>query len=281
MDNISRHEKISLSDNEDIIVFLSHSHGDYVSSHWHEAIEIIYIISGDLNVTISGIEYQLTKDTFILVNSKIIHSTRCTTENQAFVLQVPDDYIRKYIPNIDTLIFQIQYNTKNPIEQTKLLRIKEILNNMRIVYEYKPDGGMLKFNSLLFDLLYSLYHNFRLKIPKVDYNKRTKNLYSLKPILEYINENYTKQITIDEIAKIAGFQPKYFCRFFKMNIGITFLEYLNELRLSYIYRDLMSTNIPIYKLLEVHGFNNYKLFRHMFYERFKNTPNNLRNLNKV
>ena len=59
-------------------------------------------------------------------------------------------------------------------------------------------------------------------------------------------------------------QPGYFCRFFKKCMGVTFLEYQNELRLSYIYRDLITTEDSVRDILERHGFTNYKLFRRMF-----------------
>lgn len=59
-------------------------------------------------------------------------------------------------------------------------------------------------------------------------------------------------------------------------MGITFLEYQNELRLSKIYKDITTTNDKISDILERHGFTNYKLFRRMFRERFHSTPTELR-----
>ena len=41
------------------------------------------------------------------------------------------------------------------------------------------------------------------------------------------------------------FDPKYFCRFFKKCMGTTFLEYQNDIRISHIYQDLVSTNDKI------------------------------------
>ena len=59
-------------------------------------------------------------------------------------------------------------------------------------------------------------------------------------------------------------------------MGITFLEYQNELRLSHIYRDLLTTDDAIHLILERHGFTNYKLFRRMFFEHFEMTPTEVR-----
>ena len=74
---------------------------------------------------------------------------------------------------------------------------------------------------------------------------------------------------------------KYFCRFFKKHMGITFLEYQNEVRLSYIYSDLLNTDELISHILEKYGFNNYKLFMRMFKMRFGNTPLKIRKQQKM
>lgn len=59
-------------------------------------------------------------------------------------------------------------------------------------------------------------------------------------------------------------------------MGITFLEYQNEYRLSFIYKDLINTKAPVHVILERHGFTNYKLFRRMFQEHFGCTPTKVR-----
>lgn len=87
----------------------------------------------------------------------------------------------------------------------------------------------------------------------------------------------TFEVTTDgQISKIASLQPEYFCRFFKKHMGCTYLEYINEIRLSHIYHDLSATDHPLYQLLEMHGFKNYKMFRRMFQEHFHTTPGALR-----
>ncbi|MFR3842063.1 MAG: helix-turn-helix domain-containing protein [Mediterraneibacter faecis] len=58
--------------------------------------------------------------------------------------------------------------------------------------------------------------------------------------------------------------------------GNHFLEYQNELRLSFIYQDIISTDDSIKDILERHGFTNYKLFRRMFFEHFKASPTEVR-----
>lgn len=274
-------ELIKIPDDEDVKVFLNNSQGDYNSNHWHNALEIIYIISGELDVSIRNKLFKITCNDFILINSKTVHSTKCITENCALVIQIPYEYMKKYLSDIDMIIFNLPFNSNNEQDNFDILKLQNILKNMYITIKKNSNDSKLKFNLLLFELLYELYSNFKISIPKNNYIKQSKNFSSLEPVLAYIQENYSSPISIEEISKIAGFQSKYFCRFFKKNMGLTFLEYLCELRLSYIYRDLTTTNIPLYELLEIHGFTNYKLFRRTFKNRFNCTPSDIRRLNKT
>lgn len=117
--------------------------------------------------------------------------------------------------------------------------------------------------------------NFSISVVHSNQSQRNKDRARLDTILDYIAQNY-RHISIEEIAGIAYLQPGYFCRFFKKCMGITFLEYQNELRLSFIYQDIISTDDSIKDILERHGFTNYKLFRRMFFEHFKASPTEVR-----
>jgi AraC-like DNA-binding protein len=270
------YESIYLPEYQEVLIFSSYSPGDYTVSHWHEAIEIIYLHQGDLSITIGDQDYQLTDDTFLVINSKAIHSTKCVQENYALVIQIPQNFLKHNLPEIDQLMFQITVPEKQSPENQRLLPLKQILREMYGQELMQGDGCKLKITSLLYDLLYLLYRDFRIELPRIEFLKHTKNLSILSEIMKYSEQNHASDISLAVIAQVAGFQTKYFCRFFKNNVGCTYLFYLNQLRIQYIYEDLLHTDTPIYQLLEKHGFTNYKLFRKMFYDRFHTTPRTIR-----
>ena len=84
-------------------------------------------------------------------------------------------------------------------------------------------------------------------------------------------------VPLSEIADVAMLQAKYFCRFFKENMGISFLTFVNDVRLYYVYQELMSTNLPIGQIIAENGFTNYATFRKLFDAKFHCTPKELRN----
>ena len=274
--NAFLHEIDKNTDGYDIYFRIFHDPFSFVSNHWHTAVEIIYLLSGELEVTLNEYTSLLKAGDFILINSRIVHSTKSINGNESIMLQLPYPFLKKCIPDISAVQLMVSSRPGHAQTASTLVRLKEILKSMRVLFEAGGIEDRLQFNSLLYKLLYLLYRDFRTEVLPSDYEKRSKNLYRLEPLIQYTQEHYTQRITIEEIAGIAALEPRYFCRFFKKYMGITYLEYLNEVRLSHIYHDLIATDFPLRYILELHGFTNYKLFRTLFYEKFRDTPGNLR-----
>lgn len=272
----ANYELIPLNDKTNVRLFTSTDSGSYVAPHWHDALEIVYVLEGSLKVTTAGIMRELKSGQCVMISASQIHSTLCTTPNRAIVFQIPESFIKKFIPNADNLYFSLTDPAKTAVLQSKVDQFKETLLKMQFLVDLHPEGAVLRFNSLLFEILFQLYHNFCTETVSEKAARRSRDLQRLKPVLDYISENYNRPISLEEVSEIAILQPKYFCRFFKKCMGVTFLEYQNELRLSKIYKDITSTNDKISDILEHHGFTNYKLFRQMFRQRFHATPTQLR-----
>ena len=98
----------------------------------------------------------------------------------------------------------------------------------------------------------------------------------IRKVMSYVEEHYKENISLQDVSDLLGIGKEYFCRFFKKNMGISFLQYLNEVRLSHIYQGLMDTDLPIAELMEENGFYNQKLFNRSFKELYGCTPSSVR-----
>ena len=277
-DSYSGHsyEIIQVPETTGVRFFTDYDAGSYYPNHWHDAIEIIYMIEGGLAVTVESASFYLHEGQCLLINSCVIHSTKCTLPNTGIVFQIPFDFLKLYIPDVQQLKFVLDDPSDNPIRQTKIDMFKETLIQMQVINDIRPEGYLLRFNSLLFEILFQLYHNFSVKVFQAKLNHRAKDLNRLNDVLNYTAKNYNRPISIEEISGIAFLESGYFCRFFKKHMGLTFLEYQNEVHLSHIYQDLITTDDTLQHILERHGFTNYKLFRRVFYEHFETTPSKIR-----
>lgn len=271
-------ENDRITDGFDIFFWVFNDASSFVATHWHTAIEMMYIIDGEVDVMMNNQTIALGPDDVFLIDSKVVHSTKSLNGNHAILLQLPYPFLKKYIPDVDAYNFGFDCHTDNPILQTKLARLKEVIHQMHVVYEVNPKGGLLRFNSLMFEMLYLLYHSFARPVQTAQIKRDIKKFQRLEPILQYSNDHYNEPITLSQIAQVACLQEEYFCHFFKKNMGVTYFQYLNEIRLSHIYHDLTSTDYSLKQLLEMHGFTNYKLFRKMFHEQFHMTPGEYRSM---
>lgn len=272
----SNYEIIPLNSRTNVRFYTSVDQGSYVAPHWHDAIEIVCLQEGDLTITVEQTVHKMQPGQCLMISPNRVHATVCTSPNRAIVFQIPEPFFRKFIPDAERLEFCLQDPAATPVAQSKVDIFKDILAKMQYLADHAPDGAVLRFNSLLFEVLFQLYHNFSVPVAPSAAAQQSKNLERLKPVLDYTLEHYNQPISLETISGIALFEPKYFCRFFKKYMGLTFHEYQSELRLARIYEDLLSTTDRISDLLERHGFTNEKLFRRMFRERFHAAPMELR-----
>lgn len=249
--------------------------GDYAPNHWHRAIEIMYVIEGELIIYLEQKTMVIKQGQCILINANVIHAKKSIANNKFILLQIPIDFMSKYI-NIQQMIFSLNDGLEDKFKQQKINNIKNLLLKMEKLNNSDEEGKLLGFNQLLFRVLGILQRYFSVKVYDTDIGQKNKDLARLNIILAYIMQHYRENISLEKIAQVAIFQPKYFCRFFKKHMGISFLMYQNELRISFIYRDLINSNDSINTILERHGFSNYKLFMRMFKEKFGDTPSNIR-----
>ena len=93
--------------------------GSYVPAHLHHAIEIIYLLEGNLTVIMESSVREYHAGECILINSDIIHSTKCTSPNKAILFQIPLSFLSLYLPDADQLVFNLENPEENAVRRTK------------------------------------------------------------------------------------------------------------------------------------------------------------------
>ena len=219
------HEIVASNQDVDVRFYLSVDQGSYVAPHWHNSLEIIYMLEGSMHVKMEDREKEVQAGDICLLNSREIHSFR-STKNKSLVLQVPEIFLEKYIPDYAQMRFHIDPNPKRQTEITKLEWLKKVCYDMYVIYEVRPEGYLLKFNSLLYDLMYMFLHSYSEKLVEKEISKARKNREQLKKIMRYLDENHSRQVTVQETAGQFGYNPDYLSRMLKKQIGLTAMEYL-------------------------------------------------------
>lgn len=110
-----------------------------------------------------------------------------------------------------------------------------------------------------------------------EYDTESRRVSKVK---EYIAANYAKDITLTELAGIAGMSPSSFSRFFKMRTGKTLSNYVIDIRLGHAARELVDTTKNISEICYSCGFNNLSNFNRTFKAKRGSTPKEFRQLYK-
>ncbi|HIT34608.1 MAG TPA: helix-turn-helix transcriptional regulator [Candidatus Faecousia intestinigallinarum] len=86
---------------------------------------------------------------------------------------------------------------------------------------------------------------------------------SLQELITWTNRNYARKITIEEVAKMTGYSKYYFCSHFKALTGMTYMNYLNSVRISHACL-MLSQGESVQTVCRNTGFENTSHFIQMF-----------------
>jgi AraC-like DNA-binding protein len=136
--------------------------------------------------------------------------------------------------------------------------------------------SVLELMSILHDL--SISRNMRI-LSDASFNNTEQYTYNSRRIektLEYMNHNFDKPITLNEVARLANMSDAAFSRFFKQRTGNTFIDSLTEIRLGHASRMLIDTTQSVAEIAYHCGFNNISNFNRIFKKKKSCTPKDFR-----
>lgn len=110
----------------------------------------------------------------------------------------------------------------------------------------------------------------------VDTGHKKSTEKQMSDILFYINHNFTKKITVESTAREFGFAGNYFGKMFFSRIGVSFKDYVNNVRLNYGYSLVIENEQTIEKIASACGFGERTYFATKFRQQFGMTPTECR-----
>lgn len=271
-------------DTEGIYLSYSTAPGGYHPLHWHEEIELLYQLNGRSDIQIDGEKYQIQNKLLTVIDSRQVHSIHTYSDTSMFIcVHISKKLIEKYIPDID--LYRI-YCIPDDIPDSQFPEYLSVCRQMeallRLYITDKPAWQMESEGIILQVLAQLIRHFSRKSAPnEIGLSSADRTSFNrIRDVITYVEEHFREPISLQDIAGHLGLGREYFCRFFKKNMGMSFLRYLNEVRISHVYRDLEQTDAPIAEIAEKNGFHNQKLFNRTFREVYGCTPSAVRRKSK-
>lgn len=261
-----RHEIINFPKKLPIKFFL-HRIGN-VSRHWHQSLELIVAMKGQVDINVGNASYRLGAGDLILINSNEVHELH--SEDATMVaLQIKLELLKEVVVDIKKMYFDC--NTANTNDPEAFKNIKRIVAQILQHNINASEFVDLKNASLVYELIYELCAHFSSDEPEAALQPK-EGLDRLRRILDYVNSHYGEPISLQEVAKQEFLSVPYLSKYFKKKLGLSFSEYLKDLRLHYAVNDLLNESLTIDKIAAKNGFPNVRSFVTAFSEKYGELP---------
>jgi AraC-like DNA-binding protein/mannose-6-phosphate isomerase-like protein (cupin superfamily) len=254
-------------------------------THWHEELEILYILEGSMLLQIDAQAFMVSKGDIILIPPNLVHgATGCSNYHcsfyaivfhPSFIFSALNDiiqqsYLEPFFIKNDKSFYYIDEKSK---DQDKILH-----NVTSIIEAYNSRG--FGFELLIKSyVLQILYHLLEINFDKKNELSKDDLLTTLriKKILTFLHDNYQKSFSLRDWASNIDLSKEQFCRIFKKHFNKTPIEYLMHYRISKAADLLIHSDLPIIDIAFETGFESANYFTIVFKNKTQMTPRQFRN----
>ena len=253
-----------------------------VDLHWHEQMEIIYVIKGSGSVTVGSRKCPVQAGSIMPILPGELHAidgnpgVRMEYENIIFSLslvdnQVENDWARRNILTplqMGTLKFPRPIHRGTPFHE----EVSSALDAADAVCGKRPDGYSLLVRSCLFRFFFAIYSHRSQEesVPPSPYED------AIRQVLLYVQNHFAEPITVSDAAGLIDYSDAHFMRVFRRETGFTFGEYLADYRLRYASYLLRERPDSIGAIASLCGFDNFSYFIRRFRRKYGMSPREYR-----
>lgn len=251
--------------------------------HGHRSfLELAYVIQGRANHVINGESSIIKKNDYFIIDYKTKHrytqigDTPFIIVNCLFVPQLIDqtlnncqrfeEVINNYLINFD--FCQLKQRPTNLIMHDTDGHIWHMLRNLCVEYEHKEIGYLESMRCQLILLLIDIMR--QLKLPNAEDTVPENDIVNY--MVKHINKHYTEPLSLKDIAEKYNYSSAHISNLFKREIGITFSEYLQSIRIQESCRLLANTNKSVAEIVNLVGYTDVKFFNKVFKRTTGMTP---------
>lgn len=243
------------------------------SQHWHDRLELHLIKSGCLELCCNEQNILVNSGELSIVSPTMLHSGKAGSEGyECYVImfEVADLYngtvsAKQYIEPIINGKIRFKYKTDNAEIIALANQIVEMQLNSKNYHPLETVGRLYRLLGLLCEYCID------------DTNSSPKIFETFDNVINYINLNFTKNISSSSISRQFGYDESYFCRKFKKATGITVTNYIRTQRLEHARRLLEKTNESIRHIAISCGFIDAAYFSNCFRSIYNISPTKYRN----
>ena len=253
-------ETVDYVQNRSVLLYDNIEHEEY-PIHWHNAIEIIMPLTNDFEVECGSTEYHLAERDILIIPAGTLHHLKAKTGRRLILLM--DNRSFSDNPALSELYSVISKPLLIDSEYDKEFRrsMEQLMKDIYMLYSNFSGVDEI----YIYIKILSLFTKVKeYELSRVQYDDGGQYADKFHMVLKYIEQNYMNDITLDDLANLAGYSSYHFSRIFKKYSSTTFINYLNNRRVKAAELLLLEKGFSITDVAMQVGFASLTTFNRAF-----------------
>ncbi len=243
--------------------------GDY-GLHWHDCFEMELMVSGSGEETINGRKYHVGPGDIVMMAPTDCHSYHMREKGVLYNVMfhgslIHDDaFIGLLEPGNDGVIH---------LEEREFAKMKQLMEIAMLEYDPKS-ASITPLMYKLLECILSVYMKNR--AAAIGTSKASSRSAAVKQAILYLHTHFFENPSLEKTASRIFICPGYLSTLFHSETGLTYKQYLMNIRLEFARRIIVSSDMPINEICTLAGFTSYPYFLKTFKSVYNVTPSALR-----
>lgn len=244
-----------------------------VSTHYHQNPEVFYVLTGELKVQIDETTFLMKQGDIILINANKRHTMNGNEELLGARFEIDFHLLAEYMESMQLLFWCNSVADKN----AAYADLREVFDHILSRYFEKDEKSALDLQALYFQAAHILTSNFLVKADDTRLNMDdSQDRQRVRRIQNYIQANYQSQISLNNLSDQLYLSNAYLSKYVKKHLGLTFMEYLNNVRLFHAVDELLYTKKNMTHIALDNGFPTSAAFTKAFRDIYGEAPSEYR-----
>jgi AraC-like DNA-binding protein len=254
--------------------------------NYHDHLEIGYICKGSGLFAIGGKSYPVALGDVFVVASGVFHLLEADPPGSLKVVNLyflPELVYRPGSSETDLeylllfLNYQKAFDPRIPVDPPTSRRVLQLLEQIAAELKSRDSSYRIAVKNCLCQILLILNRAVGVEKNSADTpHLRLRDIARLQPVFDFIHENYSRKMALQELSSASNMSETHLCRYFKRVTGQTITEYIKRCRIDRAKELLIEDEKSITWIAYEVGFESHSYFDRIFHEVTRLTPQEFR-----
>lgn len=224
-------------------------------NHFHNLYELYYLVENEVIYFVEDKVYLVKPGMVVVIPPNRKHATFPVNNDisKRYLIYLPEYFVEEFLKDGAVLLNRISSKPIIVDNDDKMVEhfFKKIIEEFK-----KPNGSIAIQKALIGELLVTL-NGYYGDEKKSEFSSETNKIASgtISLITRYINDNFSKKITLETLSNEFFLNPSYISRIFKKKLNISFSAFLRNIRINKVMDYLKDTDYTITEIAQKTGFD--------------------------